>query len=203
MKQSRRWFDRFSINRFRGDRALFQDGVDILEEKTGRPCLGVFPFADEIHLDPEDSVCLEREPQATCAAADQLSAASRIAIVRLPHISNFTDFRLLPHAVYLSRPSEEPFDFIFLPGTKSTIEDMLWLRSSGMERWLLGQVERGARVVGVCGGFQMLGEEIVDPHGVESPVRAVRGIGLLPARRISRVKDHAYRFGAHAFGNPL
>jgi adenosylcobyric acid synthase len=172
----------FLINRFRGDRALFQDGVDILEEKTKRRCLGVFPFAGDIRLDPEDSVSLEKAPPAVCASADPLLDARRIAIVRLPHISNFTDFRLLPNAVYLSRPSEEQFNFVFLPGTKSTIEDMLWLRSSGMERWLVDQVRRGARVIGVCGGFQMLGEEIVDPHGVESPMGSVRGIGLLPGR---------------------
>jgi adenosylcobyric acid synthase len=172
----------FLINRFRGDRTLFQDGVRILEEKTQRPCLGVFPFAGGIHLDPEDSVSLERPLQTVGAAADQFPVESRVAIICLPHISNFTDFRLLPHAVYLSRPAERQFDFIFLPGTKSTIEDMLWLRKTGLERWLLEQVQRGARVIGVCGGFQMLGEEIVDPYEVESPVRAVRGIGLLPAR---------------------
>src|SRR6266850_1717324 len=170
----------FLINRFRGDQTLFQDGVAILEQQTKRRCLGVFPFVDNIHLDAEDSVSLEKSPRTT---------DSRIAIIRLPHISNFTDFRLMPFAVYLTAPAEEQFDFIFLPGTKSTIEDMLWLRSSGMERWLLDQVQRGARVIGVCGGFQMLGEEIVDPHAIESTVREIRGIGLVPARtRLSHEK---------------
>jgi adenosylcobyric acid synthase len=172
----------FLINRFRGDAALFRDGVEILESKTGRPCLGVFPMADGIDLDPEDSLSLE-EP------ATVSSAGPRIGIVRLPHISNFTDFQLMRSAVYLTAPSAEQFDFIVLPGTKSTIEDVQWLRSSGMERWLLQQVERGARVLGVCGGYQMLGEEIVDPHRTESPVAHIRGIGLIKARTyLSREK---------------
>jgi adenosylcobyric acid synthase len=171
----------FLINKFRGDREMFQDGVEILEEHTKRRCLGLFPFAEEIHLDPEDSLSLEERSQTICAASPQLSSQSRIAIIRLPHISNFTDFRLMPNAAYLTEPSPRQFDFIVLPGTKSTIEDMLWLRSSGMEKWLLNQLEQGARVIGVCGGFQMLGQMIVDPLGVESPVREVRGIGLIPA----------------------
>lgn len=169
----------FLVNRFRGDSALFQDGVRILEEKTGRRCLGVFPFADDIYLDAEDSVSLE-EPR---------PSTTQVAVVRLPHISNFTDFRLLPDAVYLSRPVEKRFDTIFLPGTKNTIDDMCWLRTSGMEEWLLQQVKGGAKVVGVCGGFQMLGDEIVDPDGVETRISSVRGLGLLPARtRLTREK---------------
>jgi adenosylcobyric acid synthase len=180
----------FLINRFRGDSSLFRDGVEILEQRTKRRCLGVFPFADEIRLDAEDSVSLEQRPQSPCAAADDAySGCSRVAIIRLPHISNFTDFRLMSFAKYVTAPSEEQFDIIFLPGTKSTIEDMLWLRSTGMERWLLQQVQGGARVVGVCGGFQMLGEEITDPDAVESPVREIRGVGLIPAKtRLSREK---------------
>lgn len=163
----------FLINRFRGDRALFKDGVRILEEKTSRPCLGVFPFVSDVYLDAEDSVCLEdvRKPAA---------GGPRAAIVRLPHISNFTDFRLLPNAGYLSRPSEERFDIIFLPGTKNTMDDMRWLRAAGFEQWLFQQVEEGAKLVGVCGGFQMLGQEVTDPDHVESAEGSVRGLGLLP-----------------------
>src|SRR5262245_40833740 len=172
----------FLVNRFRGDMRLFNDAVTILEELTGHPCLGVFPFATEIRLDPEDSVSLEERQKVSCAAAARPAHGSRVAIVRLPHISNFTDFGLLPHAVYVSTPTAERFDAIFLPGTKSTIEDMLWLRSTGMEEWLQGQLRQGAKLIGVCGGYQMLGEEIVDTHRVESPVAAVRGLGVLPVR---------------------
>jgi adenosylcobyric acid synthase len=161
----------FLVNRFRGDRSLFQDGVRILEEKTGKPCLGVFPHISDLDLDAEDSLNLE----------DRTKGHGRIAIVRLPHISNFTDFRLLPHAAYVTSATAAHFDVIFLPGTKSTISDMVWLRETGMEQWLLDQVKRGARIVGICGGYQMLGEEIADPDGVESPVQSIRGLGLIPA----------------------
>jgi adenosylcobyric acid synthase len=179
----------FIVNRFRGDRTLFHDGIRFLETKTSRPCLGLFPFVDGIHVDPEDSVALEDQRQPACLALDRLTGWSRVAIVRLPHISNFTDFRLLPYATYVRKPVEDSFDVIFLPGTKSTIEDMLWLRSSGMEKWLLDQVSRGTRVVGVCGGYQMLGEEIVDPWHVESGLHSVRGLGLLPGQtNLSRDK---------------
>jgi adenosylcobyric acid synthase len=164
----------FMVNRFRGDAALFKDGVRILEEKTNRPCLGVFPFAPEIYMDAEDSVTLEE----TRAAA---ATGIRAAIVRLPHISNFTDFRLLPDAAYLSKPVDAPFDVIFLPGTKNTIDDMIWLREAGFEPWIHRQMQDGAKVVGVCGGFQMLGEEILDPENVESAKGGVRGLGLIPA----------------------
>ena len=172
----------FLVNRFRGDRSLFKAGVKILEQKTGRPCLGVFPFLNGVYLDAEDSVSLE-EPAVTP------DSNGDVAIVRLPHISNFTDFRLIPDATYLSGPVEAQFETIFLPGTKSPTEDMLWLRSLGMDRWLLEHVRRGGRVVGVCGGFQMLGEEIVDSDGVESEVPSVRGLGMLPVTtRLAREK---------------
>lgn len=162
----------FLVNRFRGDRSLFQDGVRILEQKTGKPCLGVFPHIPGLHLDAEDSLNLE----------DRVVGSGDVAIVRFPHISNFTDFRLLPEAVYVSSPTSAQFDVIFLPGTKSTISDMVWLRETGMESWLLEQAKRGARIVGICGGYQMLGEQIDDPDGIESPIRSVRGLGLIPAK---------------------
>jgi adenosylcobyric acid synthase len=172
----------FIVNRFRGDAGLFKDGVRILEEKTCRPCLGVFPFAPDIYLDAEDSVGLE-------APVSAQKSGVRAAIIRLPHISNFTDFRLLPDAVYLSKPSTERFDVIFLPGTKNTIDDMKWLRDRAFEPWLLAQIEKGTKLVGICGGFQMLGERIIDPDGVESSAPFVRGLGLLPVEtRLAREK---------------
>jgi len=172
----------FLVNRFRGDVDLFKDGVRILEEKTCRPCLGVVPFAPDIYLDAEDSISLEANTAGT-------GSGVRAAIVRLPHISNFTDFRLLPDAVYLSEPSNQDFDVIFLPGTKNTIDDMHWLRARGFEPWLLARVEQGTKLIGVCGGFQMLGERIVDPDGVESSSPSVRGLGLVPVEtRLAREK---------------
>jgi adenosylcobyric acid synthase len=172
----------FLVNRFRGDVGLFADGIRILEEQTHRPCLGVFPYAPDIYLDAEDSVSLEGRPVAG-------NSGVRAGIVRLPHISNFTDFRLLPDAVYLSEPSRDRFDVIFLPGTKNTIDDMNWLRAKGFEAWIFSQIEQGSRVIGICGGFQMLGQQIIDPDGVESSSASVRGLGLLPVEtRLAREK---------------
>src|SRR4051812_31386509 len=169
----------FLINRFRGDITLFRDGVSMLEEKTGRPCLGVFPHAAGIHLDPEDSVSLDdHEPQ----LANTSNVRAREAIIRLPHISNYTDFRLLPNARYVSQPVPDHFDTIFLPGTKNTIGDMGWLRSSGLAEWLLQRYREGATIVGVCGGFQMMGDEIADPDRVESTATSVQGLGLIRAK---------------------
>ena len=170
----------FLVNRFRGDISLFKDGVRILEEKTQRPCLGVFPFVPDIYLDAEDSVSLEVRTAAG-------NSGIRAAIVRLPHISNFTDFRLLPDAVYLSQPSNEEFDVIFLPGTKNTIDDMNWLRSRGFEPWLLARVEQGTKLIGICGGFQMLGERIVEEADRYGGQR--RRLGLLSVEtRLARAK---------------
>ena len=174
----------FLINRFRGDVTLFRDGVGILEERTGRRCLGVFPYAADIHLDPEDSVSLDDHSRLSIMS----DVAPRVAIVRLPHISNFTDFRLLPDARYISQPTRERFDVIFLPGTKNTVDDMNWLRSAGLADWLLQQYREGATIVGVCGGFQMLGDEIIDPDGVESTAASVQGLGLIRAK--TRLMPH-------------
>jgi adenosylcobyric acid synthase len=190
----------FLINRFRGDRSLFRDGVEILESRTGRPCLGVFPFEPSIQLDAEDSVSLEDS---------RLNPSSdrRHAIVRFPHISNFTDFRLLPDAIYVTDPVETVFETIFLPGTKSTIEDLAWLRSRGLDEWILRQRRRGARVIGICGGYQMMGEAVMDPDHLESPVAGARGLGIFPAsttmaqekvtRRVEAVTPAGHRFHAY------
>ena len=175
----------FLINRFRGDVGLFSSGVGMLEERTGRRCLGIFPYAPGIHLDPEDSVSLDDPARPFSPASD---VAPRVAIIRLPHISNFTDFRLLPDARYIYQPLHERFDVIFLPGTKNTMEDMHWLRSSGLADWLMRQHREGTTVVGVCGGFQMLGDEIIDPDRVESSTTSVQGLGLI--RASTRLTPH-------------
>lgn len=165
----------FAVNRFRGDRALFADGVRIIEQRSGCPNLGVFPMLDGVELQEEDSVALEETPGEQAAA---------VAIVRLPRVSNFTDFRLL-RAAWIARPVEREFEWIILPGTKNTLGDLAWLRATGMDRWVVEQHRRGARVLGVCGGFQMLGRSIADPHAMENsaPGEAL-GLGLLPVDTI-------------------
>jgi adenosylcobyric acid synthase len=172
----RRLIHTFAVNRFRGDRALFADGVSILEERSQLPCLGVFPFVRDVHVDAEDSL-------ASVTPASNESHP-KIAILRFPRISNTTDFRLLPQADWLERPNSQRYEFILLPGTKSTVADLGWLRSSGLDSWLLRQHAEGAQVLGICGGYQMLGESIDDPEGVDGSPGCVMGLGLLPVRTV-------------------
>ena len=189
----------FAVNKFRGDLSLFEDGKRILEERTGRPCLGVFPYANGIDLDDEDSLSI---PDASTGSA--MPAGQRCAILRFPRISNTTDFRLLKCASWITAPAGQHFDFIFLPGTKNTVADLEWLRAQGLAEWILAEHRRGATVIGVCGGFQMLGESIGDPYCMESNSSEVSGLGLLPIRTVlqrektTRVVQATTRSG-HAF----
>ena len=176
--EERALFRGFAINKFRGDVSLFDEGVRLLEERTASPCFGVFPFAPDITLDAEDSLAVATVPTAPAPRG------ARLAIVRFPCLSNATDFRLLDWAEWITAPPQIDYDFIILPGTKSTIADLLWLRASGLADWILVQHRRGATVVGVCGGFQMLGRRIHDPLGVESDLRFAPGLGLLPVATV-------------------
>ena len=196
-EEERRLLRSFAINRFRGEASLFEDGVRILEERTGQPCLGVFPMLHDVAIDDEDSVSLEEPPRPRENA--------RVGIVRLPHISNFTDFRLLaPLAEWVTGPGEAKFECIILPGTKSTIRDLEWMRATGLDRWIAAQARAGATVIGVCGGYQMMGEAIEDPFGLESPVREAAGLGLLPVRTVLEAgEDHARGRGSDAVGPPV
>jgi adenosylcobyric acid synthase len=171
----------FAVNRFRGDPRLFDDGVAFLEDRLRIPCLGVFPFAPEIRLDEEDSVAI---PEA--CGEDCPGDGADVAVIRLPRISNFTDFRLFPKLGWIDRPVSRSFRVIFLPGTKNTMEDLQWLRERGLCEWLLAQHQQGTHVVGICGGYQMLGASIEDPDHVESSVERMDGVGLLPIRTILR-----------------
>lgn len=163
----------FAVNRFRGDPSLFEDGRRLLEERTGKPCLGVFPYEPDIHVDEEDGVALE-------ARASALDGEHSVAILRFPRISNFGDFRLLSSAQWIDRPVDQDFDTAILPGTKNTAADLEWMRTRGLDEWLLRQHSRGSRILGICGGYQMLGDRIDDPHLVDSGRPTTRGLGLLP-----------------------
>jgi len=167
----------FAVNRFRGDPSLFEDGVNILEEKTGRPCLGVFPLLENTRIDEEDSVALDR-----CG----IHGTSRIAILHFPRISNFTDFRLMQDACWITAPVAGRFDAIILPGTKNTIADLDWMRKQGLDEWVLRQHAEGAKILGICGGYQMLGTSIADPDAVESERGSADGLSLLPVTTILR-----------------
>jgi adenosylcobyric acid synthase len=172
--EERALFRGFAINKFRGDLSLFDEGVRILQERTGAPCLGVFPFAPDVHLDAEDSLALDTRRRAP------VPTGARIAIVRHPHLSNATDFRLLTWADWLDSPSSGDYDFIILPGTKNTVDDLGWLHRSGLADWIKTRHAAGAAVIGICGGFQMLGHRVNDPDAIESAGGSARGLALLP-----------------------
>ena len=165
----------FAINKFRGDLSLFEEGVHILEERTGSHCFGVFPYAPGITIGAEDSLAVETRAQ--CPAPPGV----RIAIVRFPTLSNATDFRLLTWADWIESPPAREYDFVILPGAKSTISDLQWLRTTGLDAWVVAHHRHGGTVVGICGGYQMLGRVIRDPLGVESPELFATGLGLFPA----------------------
>lgn len=165
------------INKFRGDKTILDPGIEMLEEKCGIPVVGVAPYLD-IQVEDEDSLT-ERFDR------DQETGLIDIAVIRIPRISNFTDFnplesipgvslRYVKHTSDLKNP-----DVIILPGTKNTMEDLRWLRESGMEALILKVADRGTLIFGICGGYQMLGETLSDPHGVEAG-GSMRGMGLLP-----------------------
>jgi adenosylcobyric acid synthase len=180
----------FAVNRFRGDLSLFDDGRRILEELTGRPCLGVFPYAKDFELPEEDGVAMEDWRAHAGALRD------KVAILAFPRISNLTDFQLLRGATWIDQPGEQQFQAVVLPGSKSTIGDLRWLRAQGLEPWLKRQLAGGARVLGVCGGYQMLGESIADPHGSEGPAEEVAGLGLLPVRTVLQSEKTTQRVEA-------
>jgi adenosylcobyric acid synthase len=168
------------INKFRGNLDILKPGLSFLEEKTGLPILGVLPYLPNLGLAEEDSVALEvsRGPEG--------KSLLEIAILRFPHLSNFDDFLPLEKSEgvqvrYVSRPEEaKGADLVILPGTKTTVADLRWLRETGFEPLLQERVKEGRPLLGVCGGYQMLGEEIQDPDQVESGEISVKGLGLLP-----------------------
>jgi adenosylcobyric acid synthase len=177
-EKEQRYVKGLIINKFRGDVSLLQPALDFLEKRTGRPVLGVIPYFRDIRLAQEDSVYLD-ERQA--GPAGDLE----IAVIRLPHISNYDDFDPFEEegvrVNYVHRRSGlgDPH-LIIIPGTKSTVADLAYLRESGLADIILAKARAGTPVVGVCGGYQMLGEKIMDPHRVESLEAEVAGLGLLP-----------------------
>ena len=185
------------INKFRGDVEILRPGLAMLEEKTQLPVLGVVPYL-KVDIEDEDSLSTRLDAGKTVHPLDA-------AILRLPHISNFTDFMPLEQHPLLgvryvknTRQLGTP-DLIILPGTKNTVDDLLWLRQSGLEAALLKLAANGTPVLGVCGGYQMLGETLADPEGTESgTAQTVRGLGLLPTRTVftgrkHRTQDTLYR----------
>lgn len=169
------------INKFRGDISLFQPAIDFLENKTGKPVLGVIPYFKQLRIQEEDTVPEDRTNFRESKNSDQVE----VAVVQLPHISNFTDFDPLGeepdvYLRYIGKGSRvgSP-DLIIIPGSKNTIEDLIYLKQSGIAKEVMCLAEKGTPVIGICGGFQMLGKQLNDPNGVESSIPVTEGLGLL------------------------
>ncbi|MCD6507149.1 cobyric acid synthase [Candidatus Poribacteria bacterium] len=186
------------INKFRGDISLLKPGVDFLEEKTGKPVIGVIPYIRGLRIWEEDSVSLDG------FRPSRGKADIRIAVLRLPRISNFTDFDPLASESdvslrYVTSPDElEDADIIIIPGTKNTVYDLLFLKESGLFEGILRERRRGKMIIGICGGFQMLGRKVEDPHGVESERKIEEGLGLLDIVTIFTKEKASYQVKAKA-----
>jgi len=177
----------FVINKFRGDRAVLQPGIDAVEKRLRKRCVGVVPYLKDIGLEEEDSVALEsrREPSSSWREGRPPDRALRVGVIAFPYLSNFTDFDALAtepsvELAYLNHPGgSEAADVLILPGSKQTSHDLAWLKERGGEEAIQAHVRRGGLLLGICGGMQMLGYEILDPGGLEGMAK-VAGLGLLP-----------------------
>ena len=205
------------VNKFRGDLRLFADGVRILEERGDVPVLGVVPFLSGLEIPEEDAVALETgvRSQESGVRGQKSKVRSRLvseegcidsAVIRLPHIANFDDFdplgreskvrlRYVDRVADLGRP-----DVVILPGTKTTMADLAWLRGNGLDQAVCGLARNGTAVVGICGGYQMLGEVIRDPNRVESFQQELAGMGLLPMSTEFAGEKATYRVQATIVG---
>jgi len=191
------------VNKFRGDPTLFIDGVRVLEERGGVPVLGVIPHLHDLTIPEEDAVALDK-PLLNRAQAEEVD----IAVIKLPLIANFDDFDPLAaepgvRVRYVSSVQDlgQP-QAVIVPGTKSTIADLAWLRSQGLADAIRQLVEGGTALVGICGGYQILGQVIRDPDHVESPAEEVAGLGLLPLVTVFEGEKATHRVRARVTGGP-
>ncbi|MCH8919352.1 MAG: cobyric acid synthase, partial [Chloroflexi bacterium] len=183
----------FVINKFRGDPSLLTDGLDMLEARTGIPVLGVIHHFHDIHIPEEDSVALDLPVRSSAGALLD------IVVIKLPHVSNFDDFdplarengvtlRYVESHSQMGRP-----DLIILPGSKTTMADLAWMESQGLSGALRELHSQGTAVVGICGGYQMLGEKLYDPDKVESSRLEMDGLGLLPLTTVFEGTKETHR----------
>ncbi len=191
------------INKFRGDMRLFDEGRKLIERISGVPVLGVVPYMPDIHIEEEDSVALSKKNH----FGDDNSRKVNIAVILHRHISNFTDFNQLERdprvtLYYTNRPDEvAKADIVILPGTKSTLADLHDLRISGLAQAVMAAYLSGKTVLGICGGYQMMGMEVSDPGGVEGDITVLPGLGLLPistaiaGEKVTRQVKFRFRHG--------
>ena len=205
----------FLINRFRGDKTLLDSGIDWLTANTGIPTLGVLPYLKGLHIEAEDAV--DQRSSEDIASIDVITdeAANRIRIVvpRIPRISNHTDFDVLRihPAVDLEFVNEgdsiPSSDLIILPGSKSTISDLNWLFDNGWDQHIRRHLRYGGKLIGICGGYQMIGRMIHDPEGIEGPPGSLSGLALMdfetvlePEKQLKRVSGKFVEGGAQVEG---
>jgi len=178
--EERKYIKGILINKFRGDIRLFESGVKILEDLCGIPVVGVVPYYKDIHIEEEDSVVLQTKNM------QAVHGKVNIAVVLLRHMSNFTDFNVLErdprvHLYYTNNTDEiEKADIVLIPGSKSTISDLYELRRNGAAQSIVKAHKSGATVVGICGGYQIMGQEVCDPGHIEGNIERLPGLGLLP-----------------------
>ena len=188
----------FIINKFRGDIELLKPGLDFLENKTGLPVFGVVPYLKDIILPDEDGVVLDSGQWSVVSGQKKIT----IAVIKLPRISNFTDFDAFRFETdvalhYVTEPAEVAgADVIIIPGSKNTLEDMEWLRKSGLAGALIRYAENSGRVIGICGGFQMMGRVVKDPYCMESSLKEAKGLGLLDVETVLEKEKRTYQVEA-------
>ncbi|MGR3173071.1 MAG: cobyric acid synthase [Candidatus Scalindua sp.] len=196
------------INKFRGDMGILEPGIEMLEERIGKPVLGVLPYFNDINIDNEDSLCLDSGNR-KLDNKNYNPSESQIDIVaiRLPRISNFTDFDILKRekAVCVRFVDDvqsigKP-DLIIIPGTKNTIGDLKFIKENGIADTIKNLAKNGTMVIGICGGYQMLGKEISDPENAESKIAQIGGLGLIDVRTIFMQQKNTYQVKARLHGN--
>lgn len=188
--------DGFLINRFRGDPSLLESGIDWLTRKTGIPTLGVLPFLPGLHIEAEDMV----DHRDFRPALQEASETLKVVVPRIPRISNHTDFdvlRLHPavELQFIEQDDRKPAcDLVILPGSKNTMNDLKWLISNHWPAYIRKHLRYGGKLMGICGGYQMIGSKIHDPHGIEGNPGAMNGLGLMdfqttlePVKRLKKV----------------
>lgn len=172
------------INKFRGDARLFEEGKKTLEELCGIPVIGIVPFTKDIHIEEEDSVALQHKH------SKRSSGKVNIAVVLLNHLSNYTDFNVLEkneqvHVFYSNNPAEiEQADIVIIPGSKNTIADLIDIKNNGVANAIIHAHRQNKSIIGICGGYQMMGLTIEDPYHVEGDIECMPGLGLLPVKTI-------------------
>ena len=191
----------FVINKFRGDQSLLTDGLTWLEQRTGIPVVGVVHHYRDIHIPEEDSVALD------LPVRSQGNSVLDIAVIQLPHISNFDDFdplarengvalRYVTSAADLGQP-----DLAIVPGSKTTIPDLAWMEVQGLSLAVKSLHQQGTPIIGICGGYQMLGDMLYDPDGIESSQHESQGLGLLPMTTIFEGTKETHRIKGQVVAN--